>query len=374
MRLRDVIQLGTRHLREAIAGELMIRTGIDLTRPVFVSGIVLERCNARCLFCDDWRQDHYDTEIDIDEWKTSLTSLREFIGPYMINFSGGEPLIKRDILNLFAWCRDNGIRWGVVTNGSRLTRDTVEKLIEARPFNINISIDGLAPIHDDLRGFRGLFTRCESGIRLLREEAERAGTRFPIIVKPTVTARNFRELPDLVRWTAGVGATAVNFQPLHRSTPETYGDLWIAQRDLDSLRAVIDELLELKRTGYRILNSDQALGAWPAYFEETRTASDRLEKRPSKSVLQHFKIWVDGTVYLSDPSTPIGDLKTTSAEEIWRSPMARERRRQLVRQGNGQHFLNARFSEKTLRDKMRMAFTLFSGRTSINTTPPDTVP
>lgn len=364
MRFLDIFPLGYRHLREAVAGELMVRTGIDRTRPVFFSAIVAERCNSRCQYCDDWRQDEYDPEIDIEQWKAALTSVKDFVGPFMINFSGGEPLIKRGVLDLFDWCGDNNIRWGVVTNGSRLTPDIVKRLVAARPFNVNISIDGLAPVHDELRGVQGLFTRCENGIRLLRDESQRAGTHFPIIIKPTVTAMNYADLPDLVAWVKDAGASAVNFQPLQRSTPETYGDLWIEESDLEPLRQVIERLVEMKNGGHPILNSDRVLRAFPDYFAGQKITSREKAKGLDRSVLQHFKIWVDGSVYLSDPSTSIGDLTEERARDVWNGKLARQRRHQLLHEGPGLRSLNARFSDKTLRDKMQVALKLL-GSSSI---------
>ena len=193
----DAVTIGARHVRSLAAEELYLRLGYDLTRPVTFSGLVNERCNVKCRYCAYWRLEQYQQEMTIEQWQDALLSIKTFVGPFTINFSGGEPFIKPGFLDLLAWCHDAGIRAGVTTNGSALTARNVKKLVAARPFNLNVSVDAPdAETHDFLRGYPGLFDRLRDGIAFVRAEQQAQAIRFPIMIKPTLTAG---ELPVRAR-------------------------------------------------------------------------------------------------------------------------------------------------------------------------------
>ena len=196
MRALRLAQLGLKHARNAVAEEVYIHTGHDVSRPVTFYGLVNEHCNVKCRYCEYWRLKHYVPEMTIEEWQTALLSVKDFVGNFFINFSGGEPFIKPGFIDLLAWCPKNGIKAGVTTNGSALTPRNAEKVVAAAPFNVNISVDAPnAEVHDYLRGYPGLFDRLSKGIEYLLAERERAGANFPVNVKPTVNSKNFRLLP-----------------------------------------------------------------------------------------------------------------------------------------------------------------------------------
>jgi MoaA/NifB/PqqE/SkfB family radical SAM enzyme len=207
----------------------------------------------------------YKPEMTIEEWKKAISDLKAFLGKFHIQFSGGEPYIKKGFLDLIEYCRSEQVSWGVVTNGSAfLSEKVVRATIAAKPFTINISIDSKRPeIHDYSRGIEGSLDRVVAGIGKLARARKEAGLSFPIVIKPVVHRLNFRFLPEMVSWIQEIGATVVNFQPVDRWTPETYNELWIDDsKDLEDLGRVRDELLAMKRAGAPILNSEQILLAW----------------------------------------------------------------------------------------------------------------
>jgi len=152
--------------------------------------------------------------MTIEEWQKALLSIKDFVGKFSISFSGGEPFIKPGFLDLMTFCHQNGILAGVTTNGSALNRKNAAKLVAAHPWNLNISVDApSAEVHDYLRGWPGLFQKLSDGIKYVRDERDRQGLTFPIIIKPTVGRKNYRYLPDMVQWVKDIGATALNFSP-----------------------------------------------------------------------------------------------------------------------------------------------------------------
>src|SRR5262249_4846101 len=179
--LSRLSQLAWKHAHNAAAEALYLRTGYDATKPVTFYGLVNEHCNVKCRYCEYWRLKHYTQEMSIEEWQKALTSIKNFVGTFSINFSGGEPFIKPGFIDLLTWCNRNGISAGVTTNGSALTPRNAAKVVAANPFNVNISVDAPnAEVHDYLRGYPGLFAKLSNGIRYLLFERKRQGKKFPI--------------------------------------------------------------------------------------------------------------------------------------------------------------------------------------------------
>lgn len=352
----ELAGLAFKHIKNEAAESLYLLTKYDITKPVAFYGLVNERCNVKCRYCHYWRLKHYENELTIEQWQNALLSIKELVGQYFINFSGGEPFVKQGFVDLLGFCYKHGIHSGVTTNGSLLTRQNAQKIVAVHPFNINISVDApQAEIHDYLRGSPGLFEKLSNGIRYLCEERSSQNVSFPIIIKPTVNSQNFHLMPALVEWAQQIGATAINFQPLFRLTPETYNELWIEENQHDDLERIIERLCEMRSNGAPIMNSEQAIRIWLPHFCEQKAPA---EAKPCRVGLRNYFINPNGDVKLCPtPFYPIvGNVKHQSAREIWYGEKAQEVREQTV--ACNQLCLSADRSQKTLLDKIEMGLKL----------------
>jgi MoaA/NifB/PqqE/SkfB family radical SAM enzyme len=350
--------LAWKHTKNAVAEEVYLKTGYDATKPVAFYGLVNERCNVKCQYCNYWRMDRYAKELTIDEWCSALASVKSFVGRFSINFSGGEPFIKPGFIDLLEWCHRNEISSGVTTNGSAMTRRNAARVVAAHPFNVNFSVDApTAELHDSIRGYPSLFARLSQGIEFLIEERERQGVRFPIIIKPTVNARNFRVLPELVQWAQAIGASGVNMQPMNRWTPETYDFLWIEEKDQPDLQRIVDRLIAMKRAGAPILTPESIIALMPDHFREKSAPPDVM---PCRVGMRDFFIRADGNVEVCFYFPAIGNIKEQSARDIWYGEKANEVRRQTV--ACEKLCLVTCLSQKTLHDKVKMGLTLLKGQ------------
>ena len=347
-------KLAVKHTQNAVAESIYLNAGYDMTKPVTFYGIVNEHCNVKCRQCEYWRLKEYKDEMTIEEWQNALLSIKEFVGDFSINFSGGEPYIKKGFLDLLAFGHKNGINCGVTTNGYCMTKENAAKTVAAHPFNVNMSVDGPnAELHDYLRGQPGLFDRLSNGIRYLRAEQAKQGVLFPINVKPTINRLNFRLLPEIVKWAQEIGATTVNFQPVNRWTRETYEELWIEDEDLADFEQTIERLIEMKQEGAPIMNSDEVLRLMIPHFREEKAPP---ESRPCRVGLRNFWIDTRGDVKLCEEFPVIGNIKEQSARAIWYGEKAHEIRRQTV--GCGKLCLITCVSQKTILDKVAMGLKL----------------
>ena len=153
-------------------------------------GLVNERCNVKCRYCEYWRLPEYKDEMSIEEWQKALLSIKEFVGTFSMSFSGGEPFIKPGFTDLMAFCHQTGFR-GVTTNGSALNQKNAVKLREAHPWNLNVSVDAPnAELHDYLRGWPGLFEKLSDGIKYVREERDKQDSISRSSSSPTIGKKN----------------------------------------------------------------------------------------------------------------------------------------------------------------------------------------
>jgi len=104
-------------------------------------------------------------------------------------FSGGEPLMRRDLFDVVAHAKQRGLRTVLSTNGTLIDDATADRIRDVGFNYVGISLDGMGPVHDRIRGVRGAFEKTLAGIRRLRDRGVRVGLRF------TVHAKNLDELP-----------------------------------------------------------------------------------------------------------------------------------------------------------------------------------
>ncbi|MCD6308415.1 MAG: radical SAM protein [Candidatus Latescibacteria bacterium] len=159
-------------------------------RPVVIAGIT-RRCNLNCVHCYAGSgADPAVDEMTTSEWMRVLGDLASFGCPVVL-FSGGEPLLHPDIVDLARHAVDLGMRAVISTNGTLITPPVAEKLAEVGLSYIGISLDGTPETHDSFRGVEGAFERSIEGLRTARDAGIKTGLRF------TMNRRNADEIPSL---------------------------------------------------------------------------------------------------------------------------------------------------------------------------------
>jgi radical SAM protein with 4Fe4S-binding SPASM domain len=148
-------------------------------RPVVVWNIT-KRCNLRCIHCYiDASKATRENELTTEEAKLVIEDLAEF-GVPVILFSGGEPLLRKDLFELGRYAREKGIRTVISTNGTLITSSLAKKIKESGFLYVGISLDGLEKTNDKFRKQKGAFNKTLSGIRNCKKNGLRAGLRFTI--------------------------------------------------------------------------------------------------------------------------------------------------------------------------------------------------
>jgi MoaA/NifB/PqqE/SkfB family radical SAM enzyme len=191
-----------------------------LVKPEMIQIMLTSRCNIRCRICDVWKQ-QFANEMTTDEVKSLIDQALD-IGVKTIYFTGGEALLRPDILELVNYAAHPGIITTVNTNGSLVTAELAEKIVASKLNNITFSIDGAsAETHNLIRG-KGVFEKAISGIKLInyyknkfhRNEADGEERRLAVGMVSVIMKNNIDEIIHLVNLAKGVGCCYLAFQPL----------------------------------------------------------------------------------------------------------------------------------------------------------------
>ena len=148
-------------------------------RPVVVWNTT-QRCNLNCIHCYA-RADSkiYSNELSTEQGKDLIKSLAKFNVPVLL-FSGGEPLMRKDLFELAALAKDLGLRIVLSTNGTLINRETAEKLKKTGFSYVGISVDGMKKTNDHFRALDGAFDAALRGIRNCLDSEVRTGLRFTL--------------------------------------------------------------------------------------------------------------------------------------------------------------------------------------------------
>jgi len=159
-------------------------------KPVVVWNLI-RRCNLFCAHCySDSHARDYEGELSTEEALAVIDDLAQFGAPVIL-FSGGEPLLRPDLLQLIRHAQSKGIRGVISTNGTLITPSLAQELSSLGLSYVGVSIDGPERVHDKFRGKLGAFQESLRGIRACIDAGLRVGIRV------TLTKYNYPYLDEL---------------------------------------------------------------------------------------------------------------------------------------------------------------------------------
>jgi 12,18-didecarboxysiroheme deacetylase len=167
----------------------LLQFSID-KKPVVVWNAT-RRCNLKCVHCYAHAKDiPYENELSTEEGKHLIDDLAGF-GVPVILFSGGEPLVRKDLPDLAGYAVNKGIRAVISTNGTLITPEKARILKDIGLSYVGVSLDGMEEIHDKFRGVKGAFQKAMEGIRNSQDVGIKVGLRF------TINKFNVAEIPAI---------------------------------------------------------------------------------------------------------------------------------------------------------------------------------
>ncbi|GKU25237.1 putative heme d1 biosynthesis radical SAM protein NirJ1 [Clostridium folliculivorans] len=176
-----------------VEGAALEKYGVSPGKGPVVAWNCTKTCNLKCKHCyasSDSKK--YDGELTLYEAKKFIDDLKDFNVPALL-FSGGEPLMRENILDLLAYAKERKIRSTISTNGTLLDKFTCKALKKINLGYVGVSLDGIGSNHDNFRGVKGSFDNALKGIRNCIEAGQKVGLRF------TINKNNYKELEDIFK-------------------------------------------------------------------------------------------------------------------------------------------------------------------------------
>lgn len=203
-----------------------------LTGPLAVHLEVVAACNLSCTHCFAGELPRREPPLSLSELDTLFATMAR-MGAFRLGLTGGEPLLRKDLIDILDLATHHGLHPCLTTN-ALLLDEAMAKKLGARPLVwLNVSLDGAtAETNDPVRG-EGTFQRVLDKIAMLREHA-----RFTLAF--TVMKHNAHETRAFAEFAARIGAHTAVFRPLYPvGTAETNETLWPSfddyERALDSI-------------------------------------------------------------------------------------------------------------------------------------------
>ena len=215
---------------------------------------VTKRCNARCNFCDYWKEE---PPPELSDYVPLVKKLK----PLSVGLTGGEPFLRKDLTNVIATLRRNfGFLYiSLITNGSLLTLERGLEVWEAGLDELSISLDYLDERHDRDRGLPGLVEHVLSVAPTLR--AAGINLRFNVVIKKG----NYREIPQILslasKMRIKVSLSTYNCWRIYNENP------MVQKTELPVLKEVIKELKYLRNQSGTLTTSESYLDKIPEFFE-----------------------------------------------------------------------------------------------------------
>jgi 12,18-didecarboxysiroheme deacetylase len=210
-------------------------------RPVIVWNVT-RRCNLKCVHCYAHAKDvPFENELTTEQGKELIDDLADFGAPVML-FSGGEPLVRKDLPQLAAYAVDKGMRAVISTNGTLITPEMARTLKEIGLSYVGISLDGMQKINDRFRGVKGAFRSALEGIRNSQDAGIKVGLRF------TINKFNVGEIPKIFQLLEEMDIPRVCFYHLVYAGRGTE----LVKEDLshEATRAAVDLIIDETRRLY----------------------------------------------------------------------------------------------------------------------------
>jgi radical SAM protein with 4Fe4S-binding SPASM domain len=286
-----------------------------LTRPLDKFAIQLTvYCNLKCKMCSVWEVRKHGVPLDLA--KELLTDAYK-LGARMFIPTGAESFMRKDFVEIVEYAHALGY-WhqSIVTNGTMIDEEDLERLSRCPSIKLNISIDGPRDILDDLRG-EGNFDKSVATAR----ECIRRG--IDVGLSGVILRETLPHVKALIDLAANVGVKGVSYQPFQTEISGLHKD--VARFSLNSLEhdAIATALRELSEYAARrkiSIYTEPLFGEVPDYLlYNKRPIPSGGCSLPSTMVLIDWRGNVYPCFFMMHDEDIIGNVYRSRLPEIWHS-------------------------------------------------------
>jgi MoaA/NifB/PqqE/SkfB family radical SAM enzyme len=343
-RFQQRAKLGVRYVREYMMDEVAAAYDRDFlpSKPLDVICEISYICNLACPTCFRWTSKPDEHELDLEQWKGVITKLKEWLGTFNLTFTGGEPFLRKDLLDIFKFANENGIVTGVVSNGSLIDKTLAKEIVDSGLDGLCLSLNSLKRhIHNETRGTNGSYDEVMTAIE--NTKAVKEGMRLSL--STTVVRENIGELVEMVEFVKSTGLYGIHFQPIMPATllptydqdgnfkklpvGTPYKNLLKKEEVVDDeeIDEVFNRLISMAENGDPIISSVGHLKEMAKYLKNP-TDPELLEKVCQVGV-KNLNIDPFGNVRLCSIMEIVGNITQDLPAEVWRSVNASNQRESI---------------------------------------------
>ena len=319
-------------------------TNIPLYKPSKITLDMTDRCQLECQTCSKWKTlpTVISKELTTNDWKRIITALKVWLGPFWFTFSGGEPLLRKDLFELATYAVEQKTHPALITNGYGF-HSLVGKIVASGLESVTVSLNGINPLtHDTTRGVKGAFEKTEKFIKELNKARQQSPKTVRLSINTILLPANYMEVAELVNWVQEEGLDGVHFQPMdppgcfhsapikgiNLSSLEGAGGEWYKENfektTTNNLASSIKNLVKLKTHGAPILNSVGDLKRIEEYYSNPQSIKNRCLLGVSSYSIDPY-----GYVRFCFNMDSIGNAKDESPSSLFLSRNALKARIQI---------------------------------------------
>lgn len=293
-----------------------VRPGEDAARiPVSAVWELTLACDLACQHCGSRAGKRRPQELTTAEALRLVGELAS-LGTRDVGLIGGEAYLRRDWTTIIRAIRAVGMDCAIQTGGRNLTEERVIAAAEAGLQGAGLSLDGLADVHDKLRGFAGSFNAAILAMRRLREH------NIEVTVNTQVNALSMPQLSALMDVIIGEGAT--NWQlaiTVAMGNASDRPELLLQPYDMLELMPLLARLHQEGRSRGLVLQPSNNIGYFGPFESQLRGVNDEYVHWTGCSAGDNvLGIEADGTIK-GCPGLPAhyagGNIREKPLREIW---------------------------------------------------------
>ena len=206
-------------------------------RPLWLLAELTYRCPLQCPYCSnpvDFARNT--TELATDDWLRVLREAR-VLGAMQLGFSGGEPLLRKDLEVLIAEARNLGYYSNLITSGIGMDAERVARFKEAGLDHIQISFQASTEDLNNYLGGTSSFAHKQAMARAVKDQG------YPMVLNIVIHRHNIDQIEDIIRMTIDLKADYVEL-----ASTQYYG--W-SKLNLDTLLPTRAQLVRAEAVAHR---------------------------------------------------------------------------------------------------------------------------
>lgn len=231
----------------------------DVNNPLWLLAELTYDCPLHCPYCSNPVQmTERKDECDTQTWKKVLSEARE-MGAVQLGFSGGEPLLRKDLEILVAHASELGFYTNLITSGIGLTEKRIKGLKEAGLDHIQLSFQAANADENDLIGNKRHSFEQKLAVAKLVKQYD-----YPMVLNFCLTRQNIDKIEDVLALSCELGGDFVEL-----ATVQYYGWAYLNRDHLLPTKAQL-ETAEATVNAFRDTQGDDEpkfIFVTPDYYE-----------------------------------------------------------------------------------------------------------